>query len=61
VDPHNVTALIEGMVRLATALAFRQALAETGPPTARRFSWTATAHRHTAYYRTILKQRETTL
>jgi hypothetical protein len=49
------------MVRLATALALRQALAETGPPTARRFSWTATAHRHTAYYRTILKQRETTL
>ena len=57
VDPHNLPAIAEGLLRLATDNALRQRLRLAGPLTAKSFSWAATAQRHTAFYQAILTGR----
>ena len=55
VDPLDEGALVGGMLQLAHQPQLGQTLAAAGPPTARKFSWEATAREHEAAYRQWLE------
>lgn len=54
IDPTAEDSLAAGLLRLAEDQALRRRLAVAGPALARRYSWTATATAHLAFYREML-------
>jgi glycosyltransferase involved in cell wall biosynthesis len=54
VDPTDIRALANALVRAATDDALRATLQAAGPPQAARFPWSATADATVAAYRTVL-------
>jgi len=54
IDPLQIDAIADGMVRMVEDDEIRQHLAQAGPATAQKFSWTATAETHVALYRAWL-------
>jgi glycosyltransferase-like protein len=57
IDPLDEGALAGGLLNLASDAGLRRKLALAGPPTARKFSWEATAQAHEACYRRWLESQ----